>query len=375
MKVAIVNDQLIAIEVLRRVVESDPAHSVAWIAKDGAEAIQKAAADRPDVILMDLVMPKVDGAEATKIIMQTSPCPILVVTGDVARNFSLVCQALGHGAFDAVMTPSLASGTPAKAGAELLAKLAKVDGVSRRIRASASTTASDSTIMRAIQYTVSDRNASDSGTRLASAAAAAQRALAAEHFSNAPPVLLIGASTGGPPALEAILSKLPQDFPACVIIAQHIGSEFVGELTTWLKDRCKLRIRLASNGDIPVKSTVLVANSTQHLQLRKAGTLGYTLDPILCPFKPSVDVLFQSFAQHWSAPCVAALLTGMGDDGAQGLLDLRRAGWHTVAQDKESCVVYGMPKAAALIGAASKVLPLKDMPAHFETIIRRLASR
>ncbi len=375
MRVAIVNDQLIAVGVLRRVVQSEPSHTIAWIAKDGDEAVQKAIADRPDVILMDLVMPKMDGAEATKLIMQSAPCPILVVTGDVARNFSLVCQALGHGAFDAVMTPSLATEAPVKAGAELLAKFTKVEGVSRRIKSAASTSASDSTILKAIQVSASDRAASDSGLRLAAAAAAAQRAIAAEQFMNAPPVLLIGASTGGPPALETILSKFPADFPGAVVIAQHIGGEFVGELATWLKDRCKLKVRLAMNGDVPTRGVVLVANSTQHLQLRKAGTLGYTLDPILCPYKPSVDVLFQSFAQHWATPCVAALLTGMGDDGAQGLLDLRRAGWHTVAQDKESCVVYGMPKAATLIGAASRVLPLKDMAVHFEALIRRMAAK
>lgn len=375
MRVAIVNDQLIAVEVLRRVVHSAPTHEIAWIAKDGAEAVQKAQADRPDVILMDLVMPTMDGAEATRRIMQSAACPILVVTNDVARNFSLVCQALGYGAFDAVMTPELTTETPAKAGAELLAKLAKVDGVTRRIKSSASTSASDSMIMKAIHRSASNRVASDSGLRLAAAAAAAERAIASEQFMNAPPVLLIGASTGGPPALEAILSQLSADFPGAIIIAQHIGAEFVGELATWLKDRCPLKVRLALNGDVPEKGTALIANSAQHLQLRKAGTLGYTLDPILCPYKPSVDVLFQSFAQHWATPCVAALLTGMGDDGAQGLLDLRKHGWHTVTQDKESCVVYGMPKAAALIGAASRVIPLRDMPTHFESLIRQMASK
>ncbi len=375
MRVAIVNDQLIAVEVLRRVVQTEPSHEIAWIAKDGAEAVQKACADRPDVILMDLVMPTMDGAEATQRIMQSAPCPILVVTGDVARNFSLVCQALGYGAFDAVMTPALTGESPAKAGAELLAKLAKVDGVARRIKMSRSTTASDSTILKAIHRSASERATGDSGLRLAAAAAAAQRAIASEQFLNAPPILLIGASTGGPPALEAILCQLPEDFPGSIIIAQHIGAEFVGELATWLNDRCRLKVRLALNGDVPEKGTVLIANSAQHLQLRKAGTLGYTLDPILSPYKPSVDVLFQSFAQHWATPCVAALLTGMGDDGAQGLLDLRKVGWHTVAQDKESCVVYGMPKAATLIGAASRVLQLRDMAGHFESLIRQMAAK
>lgn len=375
MRVAIVNDQLIAVEVLRRVVQSDSAHQIAWIAKDGVEAVQKAIADRPDVILMDLVMPEMDGAEATRQIMHSAPCPILVVTGDVSRNFSLVCQALGYGAFDAVMTPTVTTESPAKAGAELLTKLAKVEGVARRIKMSRSTTASDSTIMKAIHLSASDRATGDSGLRLAAAAAAAQRAIASEQFQNAPPVLLIGASTGGPPALETILSQMPADFPGAIIIAQHIGAEFVGELATWLNDRCPLKVRLALNGDVPEKGVVLIANSAQHLQLRKAGTLGYTLDPILCPYKPSVDVLFQSFAQHWASPCVASLLTGMGDDGAQGLLDLRRAGWHTVAQDRESCIVYGMPKAATLIGAASRVLPLREMATHFEGLIRQMAAK
>src|SRR5262245_40295700 len=134
MRVAIVNDQKLAAEALRRVVLSDPRHEIAWVAEDGEEAVRRCAQDTPDVILMDLVMPRVNGAEATRRIMQQSPCAILVVTAGVSKNFQLVCDALGHGAYDAVTTPALGCNSPAQAGAELLAKLDGVDRVNRRLR-------------------------------------------------------------------------------------------------------------------------------------------------------------------------------------------------------------------------------------------------
>jgi two-component system, chemotaxis family, response regulator WspF len=335
MRIAIVNDLRIATEALRRVVCSQPEHCVAWTAINGEEAVRQCERDVPDVVLMDLLMPGMNGAEATRQIMQRSPCPILVVTATVAGNYSLVCEALGHGAFDAVATPVLGDGPPAQAGAALLAKLVHVDKIRTRF-----TTKTEPLAPAAIEPTGPP-----------------------SHGARQIPIVAIGASTGGPNALQAILSQWPREFPAAVLVVQHISAEFAESLAAWLASACALTVRAARDGDRPLAGTVLIARTDDHLAMRPDGTLAYTQEPLDNPFRPSVDVLFQCLARHWRWPSVAVLLTGIGRDGAQGLMDLRRAGWHTIAQDQETCAVYGMPLAACQIGAAVEILPVEAIAA------------
>lgn len=332
MRVAIVNDLRIATEALRRVVISQPSLSVAWTAPDGPTAIRLCLEDPPDVVLMDLLMPGMNGAEATRQIIGRCPCPILVVTSTVAGNFALVCQALGYGAFDAVCTPVLGNLPPAEAGAELLAKLRNVEKIRARLSSQPDSTP-------------------------AAPCPAATRALGRPHF----PLVAIGASTGGPDALRTILSGWPKNFPAGVLIAQHISAAFAPSLAAWLADASNLAVRTASQGDRPQPGVALVAATDDHLVLCPDGTLAYAQEPRDNPYRPSVDVLFESLARHWPGPSVALLLTGIGRDGAKGMLELRRAGWHTIAQDEATSVVYGMPQAAHQLGAAKEVLPLSHI--------------
>jgi two-component system response regulator WspF len=329
MRVAIVNDLALAREVLRRVVQSVPGYEVAWAAVDGEEAVRLAAGDRPDVILMDLVMPRVDGAEATRRIMAASPCPILVVTATVSGNFELVYKAMGAGALDAVETPTFGSGGVVQHAEKLLARLAKLDAALK--------------------------GAPGSGSGFAPAAPAGPPA------ADLPPVVAIGASTGGPAALPVVLTALPADFPAAVLIVQHIDADFAPGLAARLALGCRLPVRVARDGDAPAAGVVLLAATDDHLALGPDRKLHYTADPRAYPYRPSANVLFASLAAHAPRPGVGVLLTGMGTDGAEGLLRLREAGWHTVAQDEGTCVVYGMPKAAADLRAAAEVLPLAQI--------------
>jgi two-component system response regulator WspF len=339
MRIAIVNDLALAREVLRRVVQSVPGYTVAWYAEDGEVAVRKATADRPDAILMDLVMPRVDGAEATRRIMRETPCPVLVVTATVPGNFDLVFRAMGAGALDAVETPTMGGGGAIANAEPLLARLRKLEAALR----------------------------GDQGS-------AVHPALPPDTSPSVdlPRLVAIGVSTGGPAALPVVLEALPRDFPAAVLIAQHLEADYIPGLAARLAAACPLPVRTAVEGDIPRPGVVYLAETNDHMELGQRLRLGYTAIPRTAPYRPSVDVLFASLATHSPRPGVGVLLTGMGTDGADGLLRLRAAEWHTIAQDEATSVVHGMPKAAIEKRAAIEVLPLDQIgPA----IVRRVRTR
>ena len=250
-------------------------------------------------------MPGIGGAEATRQIMRRRPCPILVVTANVAGNYSLVCEALSNGAFDAVATPALGDNPPSQAGAALLAKLAHVE---------------------------QDPFTAREPGRVVNLWAH----WAGQATWPAPRPTCRWSLSGRPREDQApctILSKWPEDFPAAVLVVQHISADFAASLAGWLSEACKLKVCRGAGGERPQAGTIFVAATEDHLVMRPGGTLAYTREPIGNPFRPSVDVLFQSLAHH-AGPSIAVLLTGIGRDGAEGLLGLRRAGWHTIAQDR-----------------------------------------
>jgi two-component system response regulator WspF len=329
MRVAIVNDMALAREVLKRTVLSVPGYTVAWVAETGAEAIRLAGRDRPDAILMDLVMPGVDGVEATRRIMAASPCPILLVTGSVTGNFNKVFEAMGCGGIDAVNTPTMGSGGRLVDSEALLAKLEKIARLNKTVPAPASRSAT--------------------GQRL-------------------PPMLVIGASTGGPQAIAKVIGGLPASYPGVVLVAQHIDADFAPNMAKWLQQHTPLTVEAAAAGMSPRPGSVYLACTNDHMALTPDRRLEYVREPANYPFRPSVDVLFNSVVDHWPEAGVGVLLTGMGTDGAKGLLRLRQAGWRTVAQDRASCVVYGMPLAAVELNAATHVLPLDRIAATVETL-------
>jgi two-component system response regulator WspF len=180
-----------------------------------------------------------------------------------------------------------------------------------------------------------------------------------QSADSAPPMLAaIGASTGGPKALAEILSLLPPKLGAALVIVQHVDAQFAPGLAAWLNDQTPLRVEVAREGMKPAADTVLVAGANDHLVIGFDLACHYTPDPVDYPYRPSVNAFFLSLERCWPRPGVAILLTGMGKDGALGLAALRNAGWHTIAQDKETSVVYGMPAAAAELNAATEILPV-----------------
>jgi two-component system, chemotaxis family, response regulator WspF len=340
MRIGIVNDMALAVEAMKRALALKPRHQVAWVAKNGAEAVELCAKDTPDLVLMDLLMPVMDGIEATRRIMADSPCAILIVTVSVGANAWRVFEAMGHGALDAVDTPALGTGNPRESAAPLLAKIDTIENL------------------------VCDRKTGTAGLE-----AAAEHAAAAARQNR---LLAIGSSAGGPAALAKLLAGLPKDFPAAIVIVQHVDMQFAAGMADWLAKDCLLPVRLALEGERPAPGVVLLAGTNDHLVMLAGGRLSYTADPREYVYRPSVDVFFQSVTRHWAGEVVGVLLTGMGRDGAVGLKALRNQGRHTIAQDQATCAVYGMPKAAATLGAAVDILPLDQItPKVLATFARR----
>ena len=291
MRIALVNDMMAAVEAMRRVVLSAGDHEVAWIAHNGAEAFELCARDTPDLILMDLIMPGMDGVEATRRIMARKPCPIVIVTANVSRNASKVFEAMGHGALDAVNTPVLER--PA-AGDGTKALLAKIETIRRLIGAEG-------------------RKRSETSAERVPRRPAHQD----KHLVG------IGASAGGPTALAKVLARLPAGLPAAVVIVQHLDAQFAPGLANWLAHQTALNVRLAREGDRPQPGTVLLAGQDSHLVFASPTRLVYTRQPADAPCRPSIDLFFKSVNRFWPGEVVGVLLTGMGRDGAEGLRALR----------------------------------------------------
>jgi two-component system response regulator WspF len=303
-------------------------HQLAWIARNGQEAVRLCANDPPELVLMDLAMPVLDGVEATRRIMRASPCAILIVTAAPEDQVALVFRALGAGALDVVATPVLLG----QAGGET-ALLAKIRMIGKLI------------------------------TGAGAAPAAALPAPAPGSSSAVQHLVAIGASTGGPAALARLLAAWRPGPDTAAVVVQHIDAAFAAHLAKWLHDQGHAPARVIADGDRLDGGSVLVAATEGHLRLGPDGRLRYSDLPREEVYRPSIDVFFHSVAQHWERPATGVLLTGMGRDGAAGLLALRHAGKATIAQDEATSAVYGMPRAAADLGAAQKILPLDNIGA------------
>lgn len=322
MRIAIVNDSPLAVEAMRRTISASARHEVAWLARDGREAVAACARETPDLVLMDLMMPRMDGVEATRRIMAETPCVILIVTASVNGRAGKVFEALGAGAFDAVSTPALGVANGANA------LLSKLQTLNRLIGGEESTPIkTESRIKR----------------------------------GSKEQLIVIGASAGGPAALAVILGSLPRAFPASIVIAQHVDALFASAMADWLNTRSALPVRVAREGERPQPGHALLAANDAHLVFSDSGSLAYKTEPANSSYRPSIDLFFESVIRHWEGKVTAVLLTGMGRDGANGMKALRESGALTIVQDEGSSVVFGMPKAAISLGAAVKILPLRQI--------------
>jgi two-component system, chemotaxis family, protein-glutamate methylesterase/glutaminase len=334
-RVLIVDDSAIARKILADALSGEPGLQVVGTAPDPYVARDKILALAPDVITLDIEMPRMDGLTFLRKLMRYRPMPVVVISSLAQHSCRAAIEALELGAVEVLAKP----GGPYSVG-ELR------DSLAAKIRAAAS-----SRIRQAPgPETVPCEPAPP---------AAAVRALPGPCQAR-DALIAIGGSTGGTEAIARVLRGLPEDAPG-VLVVQHIPPVFSRAFASRLNDMCALDVKEAEDGDLLRPGLALVAPGDFHMVLRKQGAryfVNVKSGPKVCYQRPSVDILFFSVAEAAGPSATAALLTGMGADGAQGLLKIRQTGAHTIAQDEASCVVFGMPREAIALGAAEKVLPL-----------------
>jgi two-component system chemotaxis response regulator CheB len=338
LRVLLVEDSATVRARLREVLESDPEIELVGEASDGKRAIELCQQLRPDVVTMDMMLPVSSGLEATEYIMAHCPTPILIVSASINRGEVFkTYEALAAGAVDVLEKPrgDEAEGVWERKFLQALKLVARIRVITHpRAR---------------LRRTLPELSAPPIATAPLRSAAACS-------------LVAIGASTGGPGAIVEILRGLPSHFRLPVLLVLHISEPFGASFAEWLDMQSDRRVAYPQEGDLlsSAAGRVVMAPPNQHLVLQ-GGRLRLTRDPERHSCRPSVDVLFESIARDAGAAAVACLLTGMGRDGAAGLLALRRAGAFTIAQDEASCVVFGMPREAIALGAAARVLPLGDI--------------
>lgn len=334
-RVLIVDDSLVAREMLAQILSTDPEIDVVGMVRDGQEAVDAVAELRPDLVTMDIHMPKVDGLEATEKIMAYTPTPILVVSSSVyGEGMGRAFDALARGALEVIKKPEPRDWADLESiGKEVIRKVK----VLSRIRVITHITGRRT---RTTPYAP--------GTPSVPARVGGRSMVA------------IGSSTGGPSALLSILGRLEPEFPVPIVIAQHIAEGFVPGLVSWLDSGCKISVREAKDGQDVQAGVAYLAPTGVNLSM-DGLTMRYTkpLDGQL--YIPSADTLFESVSRSIGRSAVGVILTGMGADGAKGLKQLHDTGGATVAQDERTSTVWGMPRAAAEMGAVDSVLPVHEI--------------
>ena len=346
-KVLIVEDSPVAREFLTYILTSDPEIQVVGTANNGVEALEILRQKKPDVITMDIHMPMMDGFEATRRIMETVPTPIVIVSGssggkEVASTF----RAIEAGALAVVRRPPGINHEEFVAGSRELIQTVKL--------------MSEIKVVRRIPGAVKARMAARPSVSLP-----LQRTTEIK-------VIAIGASTGGPPVLQKILSDLPQGFPVPVLIVQHIAQGFVEGFTEWLSGASRFPVSVASHGERLEPGHGYVAPDGFHLGVGNGLRIVLSDHAPENGMRPSADHLFRTVAQALGPAAVGVLLTGMGRDGAVGLKTMKEKGAITIAQDEESSVVHGMPGEAIKLGAATQVLPPEDIAVILNTLAKKV---
>lgn len=330
-RILLADDAMLVRHLLKDLLHEQADLLVVGEACNGRDAVDLTVGLKPDLVIMDIVMPVMDGLEAIEEIMTLSPTPVLVLSAAIeATEVDRAFSAIKRGALDVMEKPEIGSPGALESFAQrLVEKVRLLSGI------------------RVIRHP----------RRKTRTAPLQQR----PSVGPGPTMLVIGASTGGPKAVMKLLKALPADFPGAVFVVQHIAPGFAPGFATWLDRECALPVALAEEGGSCLPGEVVVAPDGRHMTLAE-GRIRLTGDPPVNCCRPSIDVFFASLAAERCDQVVGVLMTGMGKDGAQGLLQIKEAGGTTLVQDESSCAVFGMPKAAITLEAVDRIVPLDDLP-------------
>ncbi len=333
-RVLVAEDSPTARALLLAILGSDPEIQIVGEARDGVEAVERTRELRPDVVTMDVRMPRMDGFEATKEIMITVPTPIVIITASfVARDVDTSMCALRAGALTVLPKPS---GPDAPGFEEAARQLVATVKAMSQVKVVRHWRRADTVAPPPPRRSVPGRGR----------------------------LVAIATSTGGPAALQRLLATLPGDFPAPVVVVQHITPGFIDGLADWLNRGSDLHVKVAEDGESLAQHTVYLAPDDRHLEVTPRAAVRLARAAPVGGFRPSGTVLFESAARAYGPAAVGVILTGMGEDGVVGLRALREAGGRVIAQDEQSSVIFGMPGAAVAAGLADLVLALDAVPAH-----------
>jgi two-component system, chemotaxis family, protein-glutamate methylesterase/glutaminase len=338
-RVLVVDDSALMRKLIPMILERDPDIEVVGTAMDGAFALRKIAELQPDIVTLDLEMPRMDGLETLRLIMRGAPLPVIVFSTHSKEGAYSTFKALALGAIDFVAKPRNAAAGNLEPVALQLAEKIKV----------AKRAGGQKSIPKPVL------EAPPSSKKRSRPAIPPNR------------VIAIGISTGGPNALQYLLTQFPADFPATFVVVQHMPEGFTDMFARRLDECCALDVHEAKSGDLLIAGRVLICPGNRHMMVRRMprGEMVVLSDtPPINGHRPSADVLFHSVAQEFGLTSVGIIMTGMGEDGAEGIGAIKAAGGMTIAQSEETCVVGGMPRAAMMKGFVQKVLPLDTLGAH-----------
>lgn len=348
-KVLIVDDSALVRQVLGEIFRSDPSLDVIDSVSDPFYAAKVIANELPDVITLDIEMPRMDGLTFLKKIMSQHPIPVVIISSLTTKGTETAIRAMEFGAVEIITKPQLATREFYEESKILLCDTVKAAAISR-VRHK-----SHEPVKVVPKYSADAVIASSSNFRM---------------LKTTESVLVVGASTGGTEALRVFLEAMPVDSQG-ILVVQHMPENFTKSFANRLNEICKISVKEAENGDAVLRGRALIAPGNKHMLLKRSGARYYVEikeGPLVNRHRPSVDVLFRSAARYAGRNSIGIIMTGMGDDGAKGLLEMKESGAHTVAQDEKSCVVFGMPREAIKLSAAEKVLPLESIAPYIIAI-------
>jgi two-component system chemotaxis response regulator CheB len=342
LKVLVIDDSAIVRQTLTEILLSEPEIGEVVSCQDPIYAAEKMKNFVPDVITLDVEMPRMDGITFLKKLMSQHPIPVVMCSSLTSENSMTFMKAVEYGAIDIIQKPKMGTKVFLEESRVLICDAVKAAAKARVKKISH------------ISLEPQPKHTAD--------------VIMAKRSTNAmvettEKVVLVGASTGGTEALTVFLSGMPDDAPGIVIV-QHMPENFTASFAKRLDSICRISVKEAENGDTVLPGRALIAPGNKHLLLKRSGARYYTEikeGPLVSRHRPSVDVLFRSGARYAGANAVAVIMTGMGDDGAKGMLELKEAAAYTIAQDEASSVVFGMPKVAIELGAVKKIMPLESM--------------